>query len=87
MAERTDRLERLLDWVQRNSEDLLIGTLVALGIVAVMLVLRRIGQGVTSSDPDCRTYADPDARSDSHTPTRSDQPPVCSTCGAPPVTK
>lgn len=56
MAERTQRLERLFDWGQRNSEDLLIGMLVAAGLVAAMLVLRRIGQRITSSDPDCRTW-------------------------------
>jgi len=44
------------DWLQVNSESLLIGTLVALALVAAMLVLRHVGERVTASDPDYRSW-------------------------------
>ena len=43
-------------WLQANSEALLIGTLVALAIVAAMLVLRNVGERVTAADPDYRSW-------------------------------
>jgi small-conductance mechanosensitive channel len=57
MREKTiQRLDGLSAWVQANSEALLIGTLVALALVAVMLLLRNIGERITASDPDYRSW-------------------------------
>jgi small-conductance mechanosensitive channel len=39
-------------WVEANSESLVIGSLVAAALVAVMLVLRYVGERITSADPD-----------------------------------
>src|SRR5688572_28249598 len=50
------RWEGFLAWVQLNSEALLIGTLVAVALVAGMLVLRNIGERITDSDPDYRSW-------------------------------
>jgi small-conductance mechanosensitive channel len=44
------------DWFEANSEALLIGSLIALALVAVMLVLRNIGERITASDPDYRSW-------------------------------
>jgi len=43
-------------WIQANGESLLIGSLVALALVAAMLVLRHIGERITASDPDFRSW-------------------------------
>ncbi len=43
-------------WVQANTEALLLGTLVALGLVALMLVLRAIGHRMAAGDPECRSW-------------------------------
>ena len=50
------RWEGFLAWVQLNSEALLIGSLVAVALIAGMLVLRNIGERITASDPDCRDW-------------------------------
>ncbi len=50
------RWDGLVAWLEANSEALLIGTLVALAIVAAMLVLRTIGERVTAGDPDYRSW-------------------------------
>ena len=50
------RWDGLVAWLQANSESLLIGTLVAVVLVAVMLVLRHIGERVTTADPDYRSW-------------------------------
>jgi small-conductance mechanosensitive channel len=50
------RWSGMSDWLQANSEPLLIGSLVALALVAVMLVLRHIGERLTASDPDYRSW-------------------------------
>lgn len=47
---------RIAAWVTQNSKELLIGLAVAAGLVAIMLVLRRIGEKVTAADPTCRTW-------------------------------
>jgi small-conductance mechanosensitive channel len=44
------------DWFEANSEALLIGSLIALALVAGMLVLRNIGERITASDPDYRSW-------------------------------
>lgn len=46
-------IDALARWVDRNQEELMIGLLVAAGIVAFMLVLRWIGGLMVRSDPDC----------------------------------
>ena len=56
MGERSSRVPGLVDWLQANSEALLLGTLVAIGLVAVMLALREIGRRITSRDPDCTNW-------------------------------
>ena len=45
------RLNGLAAWAHLNSEALVIGTLVAAALIAVMLVLRDIGERITASDP------------------------------------
>ena len=49
-------IDALLGWVQANDQDLLIGLLVAAGIVGVMLVLRGIGTMMITGDPDCTRW-------------------------------
>ncbi|MEO5612246.1 MAG: mechanosensitive ion channel domain-containing protein [Sphingomicrobium sp.] len=41
----------LVPWLQANSEALLVGSLVAVALVAVMLVLRHIGERITATAP------------------------------------
>lgn len=48
--------DRLLAWLQDNSEGLLIGAIVAAILVGIMLVLRSIGHRITSADPECRSF-------------------------------
>lgn len=43
-------------WLEANSESLLIGSVVAAALVAAMLVLRNIGERITASDPDYRSW-------------------------------
>ncbi|MGI8612079.1 MAG: hypothetical protein ACR2KH_07420, partial [Sphingomicrobium sp.] len=50
------RWDGFLTWVQINSEALLIGTLIALALIAGMLVLRSVGERITASDPDYRSW-------------------------------
>jgi small-conductance mechanosensitive channel len=47
--------DRLLAWLQDNSEGLLVGAITAAILVGIMLVLRSIGQRITSADPECRS--------------------------------
>ncbi|GAA4015694.1 mechanosensitive ion channel family protein [Sphingomonas swuensis] len=47
----TDHLSPTLDWLLRNREALGLGTLVALGLVALMLVARAIGHRIVAADP------------------------------------
>ena len=56
MRDPMQRWDDLVAWIQSNSESLLTGTMVALALVAAMLVLRRIGERVTASDPDYRSW-------------------------------
>ncbi|MEO6581430.1 MAG: mechanosensitive ion channel domain-containing protein [Sphingomicrobium sp.] len=43
-------------WFQANSESLLVGSLVAAALVALMLVLRHVGERINASDPDYRSW-------------------------------
>ena len=52
----TQRWTGFVDWVQANNEALLVGTLVALALIAVMLVLRHIGERICASHPDYRSW-------------------------------
>ena len=48
--------ERFLAWAQANSGALILGTLVACVLVAVMLVLRAVGERIISADPNCTSW-------------------------------
>ena len=52
----TDKLDRFLDWLALNLDALAIGSLVAVGLVGLMLILRSIGRRVVASDPTCLTW-------------------------------
>jgi small-conductance mechanosensitive channel len=52
----TQRWNGFVDWVQANDEALLVGTLVALALVAAMLILRSIGERICASHPDYRSW-------------------------------
>lgn len=56
MADTSQRWERLGAWLGANDEALLIGAIVAASLVAVMLVLRSIGERIVAADPECRTW-------------------------------
>ena len=43
-------------WLSDNVNGLLIGALIAAGIVGIMLVMRRIGQAVVAANPDCNDW-------------------------------
>ncbi len=43
----------VFEWIGDNSQGLVIGGLIAIGIVGIMLVLREIGRRLLQSDPDC----------------------------------
>ena len=49
-------IDALIRWVELNQEELLIGLIVAAGIVGVMLVLRWIGTLMAGGDPDCTRW-------------------------------
>ncbi len=44
------------DWVAANSHGLIVGSLIALGLVGIMLLLRRTGKHILSGDPDCQRW-------------------------------
>jgi small-conductance mechanosensitive channel len=46
----------VIEWLQNNLDGLALGALVAAGIVAAMLVLRRIGQSILANNPDCNNW-------------------------------
>jgi small-conductance mechanosensitive channel len=57
LSQKVDRpVTGLIDWLGNNLEGLAIGALVAAGIVGLMLVLRRIGQSILASNPDCNNW-------------------------------
>jgi len=56
MDQRIDWPLRTATWVSQNGEALLIGLAVAAGLVAVMLILRSIGERMRRADPDCTTW-------------------------------
>ena len=45
-----------IGWALRNGDSLAIGALVALGLVSLMLMLRRIGRRMLAADPDCHGW-------------------------------
>lgn len=49
-------IDALIRWVEVNQEELLIGAVVAAGIVGFMLVLRWFGTLMISGDPDCTRW-------------------------------
>jgi small-conductance mechanosensitive channel len=49
-------VEPIFAWLGENLDRLALGALIAAGIVAVMLVLRWIGNQMAESDPDCRRW-------------------------------
>ncbi len=56
MADHSERWEQVGAWLLANDEALLVGAIVAACLVAVMVVLRSIGQRIVAADPDCRTW-------------------------------
>ncbi len=56
MDERILWPSRVAAWLTQNATELLIGGAVAAGLVAVMLVLRRVGEGIVREDPHFRTW-------------------------------
>jgi small-conductance mechanosensitive channel len=51
MRDRLDEIRSYPAWFEANSSALLLGVAVALGLVAIMLVLRQLGARVSRSDP------------------------------------
>ncbi len=49
-------IEALIDWFEANRADLPIGIAVAVGIVAVMLMLRWVGTRMVAGDPHCTRW-------------------------------
>ncbi|MEP7315445.1 MAG: mechanosensitive ion channel family protein, partial [Sphingomicrobium sp.] len=43
----------IFDWIGNNLHGLMIGSLIAFGIVGIMLVVRSIGRRLLKTDPDC----------------------------------
>lgn len=56
MDERIIWPQRIAAWALQNSSELIIGAAVAAALVAIMLILRRIGESIIKSDPHCRTW-------------------------------
>jgi small-conductance mechanosensitive channel len=56
MNERITWPAQIAAWTSQNGPPLLIGLAIAVGIVAVMLVLRAIGKRIAAADPNCRTW-------------------------------
>jgi small-conductance mechanosensitive channel len=51
-----DRAHAALPWLSGNRDGLLLGTAIAAGVVALMLVLRWLGRSMAAGDPDCRRW-------------------------------
>jgi small-conductance mechanosensitive channel len=47
---------RVAAWTSQNAHELIVGAIVAAVAVAVMLVLRHIGERIIAGDPHCRTW-------------------------------
>jgi small-conductance mechanosensitive channel len=56
MNERIMWPSRVLDWLNQNAGGLLVGAGFAAALVAAMLILRGVGQGIIRKDPHCRTW-------------------------------
>jgi small-conductance mechanosensitive channel len=52
----SSKLKSILDWFATNLEALLIGGIVGSVLVAMMLLLRRLGESITSKDPSCTSW-------------------------------
>jgi len=50
------KLHRLFNWLLLNLDALVLGSLVALGLVGFMLILRALGEKIVRSDPNCLTW-------------------------------
>jgi len=50
------KLSRFIDWLLLNLDALVVGSLVALGLVGLMLIARSIGERIVRSDPTCLTW-------------------------------
>ena len=50
------RVRSTLDWFTANLDALLLGTIFAAILVAIMLVLRQVGRSIVAHDPDCTTW-------------------------------
>ena len=50
------RGETIVEWIADNRGGLLVGALVAAGIVGAMLVMRRIGDAIQQRNPDCTDW-------------------------------
>jgi len=46
----------ILDWLTANADRLILGTLIAAGLVGIMLVLRWIGEKIVARDPERMTW-------------------------------
>ena len=46
----------ILAWLTDNADGLALGTLIAVGLVGLMLVLREVGHRLLAADPDCRGW-------------------------------
>ena len=46
----------IVDWIADNLNGLMVGALVATGIVGIMLLLRALGRGMLAGDPECRRW-------------------------------
>ena len=63
-ADRTEDLAELgtapvvgvVEWIGKNLESLLVGALIAVGIVGIMLLLRAVGHRMLAGDPECRRW-------------------------------
>jgi small-conductance mechanosensitive channel len=56
MSSLPPRILRFIDWLGANLDALLLGTLVAAILVAVMLGLRSVGRRIVNRDPHCRNW-------------------------------
>ena len=50
------RGQTIIEWIADNRGGLFVGALVAAGIVGLMLVMRRIGEGIQRRNPDCTDW-------------------------------
>lgn len=56
MKGKTEKLAAAWDWLVLNLDALALGSVVAVALVGIMLLLRSIGHRIVASDPDCLTW-------------------------------